>query len=300
MAFSHFRLFRDIAQTGSMSRGAALNQVSQSAASQHVAELERLMDVVLIDRTCRPLRLTEAGRLYVELCKDVLRRNEEFEASLGQLKSAVIGKVRVAAIFSVGLSEMTQLEAEFARRWPQAQLEVEYLRPEQIYEAIRSDAADIGLVSYPQAAKDIAVIPWRREEMSVAVAPSHPLAKLSRLAPRDLQDHQFIGFDPDLPIRRELDRFLKDQGATLQVLKHFGSIPEVKEALALGSYVSILPTRMMQAEVDQGRLLAIPLEGPELVRPLGIIHLKRKRFNRPAQSFLGLLQEIEQPELVNA
>jgi len=293
--FFHLKLFRDIAQTGSMSRGAAMNNISQSAASQHVQELERGFDTPLIDRSRRPLQLTEAGHLYAGLCRDVLRLQDEFRLALGQLRSGVVGSVRVASIFSVGLVEMTRLDEEFRSRFPHASLEVEYVRPEKVYEAIRNETADLGLVSYPQHAKDIAVIPWREEEMVVAAAPSHPIARLTTVHPADLDGLEFIAFDPDLPIRRDVDRFLKERNVGVNVTMHFDSIPMVKEALAIGSGISIVPSRMLRAEVSEGRLICVPLAAPGLIRPLGIIHLKRKRFNPATAAFLDLLQEAEQP-----
>ena len=60
--------------------------------------------------------------------------------------------MRVAAIYSVGLSEMVSLEKEFARRQPEAKLEVQYLRPERIYEAVLAGEVDLGLISYPESA----------------------------------------------------------------------------------------------------------------------------------------------------
>lgn len=276
---------------GSMSRGAALNGISQSAASQHIQELERELGVDLMDRSRRPLELTDAGRHYGELCRDILRRWEEFQGTLEHLKSEVVGTVRVAAIFSVGLSEMSEIKAEFSARFPAAVLAVEYVRPERVYEAIRDGAADIGLVSYPHSTKEIAVIGWRDEEMSLAAAPSHPIAMLESVSPRDLEGLQFIGFDPELPIRKDVDRWLRESGVAVQVTMHFDSIPMVKEALVLGSSVSILPSRMLKNEIEQGSLVAVPLEPPGLVRPLGIIHLKKKKFNRAMQAFLKLLQD---------
>ena len=81
----------------------------------------------------------------------MLRRSDEFRASLDQLKSEVEGTVRVAAIYSVGLSEMSDLEAEFHRRLPSANLEVEYLRPEKIYEYVEADRVDLRTGQLPRA-----------------------------------------------------------------------------------------------------------------------------------------------------
>src|SRR5882724_7166509 len=294
--FDNSKLFRDIAQFKSVSRGAAQNGISQSAASQHIQELEKKLRVSLLDRTTRPLTLTVAGKLYVDLCRDVLRREEEFEAALDELKARVEGEVRVASIYSIGLSEMSRLREEFSQRYPNAQLHVDYLQPQKIYEALLADQADLGLVSYPEATKDLAVIPWREEEMAVAVAVSHPLARKAVLLPADLDGQDFIGFDEDLSIRRELDRFFRDLGIEIRLAMQFDNIQMIKEAVALGSGISILPARTMLAEVEQGRLVAIPLHAPELVRPVGIVHRKRKKFNRAAQSFLDLLQETPERE----
>src|SRR2546425_12313010 len=159
--FDNSKLFRDIAQARSVSRGAAQNGISQSAARQHIHELEKKLGISLLDRATRPLTLTAVGKLYFDLCRDVLWREEEFEAALDELKARVEGEVRVASIYSIGLSEMSQLQEEFAARFPTAQLRVDYLRPDKIYEALLDDQADLGLVSYPVATKDLAVIPWR-------------------------------------------------------------------------------------------------------------------------------------------
>ncbi len=186
MTFDSLKLFKDIAQDRSFSKGATLNGISQSAASQSLQDLERQLGISLLDRSTRPLSLTDAGKLYLEMCRDVLRRRDDFDAALDLLKSQVEGTVRVASIYSVGLSEMSQLEQEFSRRHPQARLEVEYLRPEKVYEAVVTDRADLGLLSYPEPNKSVTVRPWRDEEMVLAASPYHPLANKSEVRPEDL------------------------------------------------------------------------------------------------------------------
>lgn len=268
-----------------------MSGITPSAASQQVNELERSLGVTLLDRSTRPLSLTAEGRLYSEMCKDMLRRTDEFRASLDQLKSQVEGTVRVAAIYSVGLSEMSSLEAEFHRRLPAAKLEVQYLRPEKIYEYVGADRVDLGLVSYPEHTREIAVLPWRNEEMVLTAAPSHPLATRDCIYPEDLNGVDFVTFDDDLPISREINRYLRAHGVEVNTTMHFDNIQTIKEAVILGSGVSIIPRRILQTELAEGRLKAVPLSEPGLSRPVGIVHRKKKRFHRAAQAFLDLLQE---------
>lgn len=274
-----------------------MNGISQSAASQHVQELERALGVELLDRSTRPLVVTPAGRLYGEFCRDILRRKEDFESALQRMRQEVEGTLRVAAIYSVGLSEMVRIEEEFAQRQPEAKLEVQYLRPERIYEAVLAGEVDLGLISYPETRRDITVIPWRREEMVLAVSPEHALAHRSdAVAPQELNGADFISFDDDLPIRRHMDRFLKENGVEVNITLHFDNVQMIKEAVTHRVGVSIMPARIMKDDIEMGRLASVRIADATLFRPLGIIHRKKKRFHRVAQAFLDLLREGSGPD----
>jgi len=290
VGFWEQQLFKEIAATRSMSKGAEHCGVSQSAASQHVQEVERRLGVPLLDRSKRPLELTEAGRLYQEFCRDVLRREEEFSLKLEALRGDVAGTVRVASIYSTGLSEMSRLRDQYAGRYPGANLQVDYMRPDKVYQAVRNDSADLGLVSYPESSREIAALDWRREEMQVAVPVAHAFAGYAEVLPEDLNGQDFIAFDEDLRIRKEVDKYLRAHGAEVNVVMHFDNIQMIKEAVELGSGVSILPARTMQADIEQGRLAAVKLHAPDLARPVGIIHRRRKKFNRAAEAFLEMLR----------
>src|SRR5260370_32971801 len=78
---------------------------------------------------------------------------------------------------------MSRLQDEFAARFPHAQLHVDYLRPDKVYEALLADQADLGLVSYPAGTKDLAGIAWRGEGMAGAAPPSPALAQKEKPGP---------------------------------------------------------------------------------------------------------------------
>jgi DNA-binding transcriptional LysR family regulator len=283
------QLFRAIATARSISKGAQIHGVTQSAASQSVQELERSLEVQLLDRAHRPLEITPAGHLLYEFSRDILRRRQEFDAALSELRGRAAGTVRVASIYSVGLSEMGRLEEAFHQRLPEGKLEVDYLRPEHVYEYVHDDRADLGLVSYPAPARDLEVLNWREEPMVLACAPAHPLARMPRVRMADLDGADFIGFDADLPISRHIERFLRENGVHVHLRLHFDNIQSMKEALREGRAVSILPEPVLRAETAAGVLRAVALT-PLMLRPLGILYRRRRALPRAVRVFLEVLR----------
>jgi len=116
--------------------------------------------------------------------------------------------------------------------------------------------------------------------------------------PEDLDGEDFISFDDEVIIRREVDRFFREHGVTISIAMQFDNIQSIKEAVMLGSGISILPERSLQAEVEQKRLVSIPLQSPGLVRPTGIIHRRKKKLTRAAREFLNLVVPQELPVAV--
>ncbi len=291
MTAGQFKVFRDIAQLQSVSRGAEMNGVSQSAASQMLRNLEEDLGIALFDRSTRPLKLTSAGRMYFDASRDIVRRYEEVRAQIDGLKGDRVGVVRVASIYSVGLYEMRRIREEFEEQHPQAQVHLEYMRPEKVYEAVSADQADLGLISYPAATKKLKVIDWRVERMVLVFHPSHPLARKRTVDVEDLAGLEFVSFDPGLSIRKAMDRFFRERGLPRTVVLEFDNIQMIKEALTIGSGVSLLPERTVRQEVTEGRLMTRVIDAPELVRPVGIVCRRGKTFSPTASAFLQYLGE---------
>ena len=296
VTIANLRLIRDAAHYRSISKAASLNDISQSAASQAIQEIERELRLPLFDRTRRPLVLTAAGRAYVDYCRDVLRREDELQTSLALLRNQANGVARLAAIYSVGLSEMAQIEERFARAYPEGQLQVSYLRPERVWAAVAEDEADLGLMSYAESSREVVALPWRDEEMVVAVAPSHRLAGEKSIPPSALEGEHFVGFDDDLPIQGQIDRYFREHRVNVQMGLHFDNLQMIKEAVAHDAGVSIMPKRVMREDLDQGRMVALNLEPAELYRPVRIVHRRRKVFNEVTAGLLTLLQGEEEPD----
>lgn len=295
MQLEALKIYCDVARCRSFSLAAQEHGVTQSAVSQIVSQLEKRMGVRLIDRSTRPLQLTPLGVSYYEGCLAILEQYEELEARIKSAKVEITGVATVAAIYSVGLSDMDQLMQRFQGLVPRAQVRIDYVHPDQVYERLKDGTADLGLVSYPKKAPHLAAVNWREEEMVLACAPKHPLASRLALAIEALDGQRYVHFDRNLVVRRRVDKFLREQGVAVDVVAEFDSIENIKQAVSIGAGVALLPEPTIRREVKARQLCAVPLFGCRLTRPLGILHRRGQRLSAAAKRFMDLLLETESP-----
>jgi DNA-binding transcriptional LysR family regulator len=294
MQFESLKVFCDVARHRSFSEAAAANRISQSAVSQVVHALEERLGILLVDRSCRPLQLTREGRAYYDGCRKLVEQYLAVEAEVKNLGSQTESHVRAAAIYSVGLRDMSQYVQRFAAQQPAAKVDIEYLHPDRVVEKVLEGTADFGLVSYPQASRKLAVLPWREEEMVVACAPTHKFAARRALRISQLRGEKFVGFDKDLVIRRKVDRFLRQHEVAVDVVLEFDNIENIKKAIEISAGIALLPRPTLRRDIEAGTLAAVPLSDAELVRPLGIIHRKSPRPSKAALEFIKLLRQPDE------
>lgn len=293
MYFEALKIFCDVVRHKSFSRAAAANHISQSAVSQNVLQLERGLGVRLIDRSRRPFRLTPEGQVYFEGCKGLVEQYYAVEAQVRTLRNEVAGAVHVAAIYSVGLGDMSRLVQRFARQYPQAGVRLSYLHPDRVYESVLNGQADIGLISYPRPGKELVVLPWRSERMVVACWPGHWFARCKLVTARDLSGERFVAFDEGLTIRREIDRHLRRHKVEVQVAIAFDNIETIKRAVEIGEGIAILPLPTLYKDLQAGTLVAVELAPSPMYRPLGIIHRRNGLLSRTVQRFIDFIRQNE-------
>ncbi len=293
MQFEALKVFCDVVRHGSFSAAALDNDLTQSAVSQIVSQLEKRLGVQLIRRFPRPLELTSLGQDYYEGCKGLVEQYSELEASIRQAQAKLAMTVRVAAIYSVGLGDMGQTIERFAKQHFGAEVHIDYLHPDRVYEKVLDGTADMGLVSFPRKTRELTVLPWRQEEMVLVCAPGHPLALLHSVKPAQLAGQRYVGFEKGLVIRRQVDRFLREQEVHVDVTLEFDNIENIKEAVESSAGVALLPEPTLRREVKAGTLVAVRLQGDRFFRPLGIIHRRHRKLSGTALRFVDSLREKE-------
>lgn len=286
-------LFCAVVRTQSFSRGARTLAVSQSAASQAVAHLEHRLGVALIDRSKRPFVLTPEGQKYYDGVRVLLQEYAKLVENVTARHAEVSGLVRVAAIYSIGIHAMSRHVQRFMASHPRAKVRMEYLRPNMVVEAVLNDEVDLGILSFPTPRRALSVIPLRVERMVLVCPPGHRLASRRSIALEDLAGEDLVTYDRDLTIRQAIDRELRRRRVEVTVAMEFDNIENIKLALASGAGIALLPEPTVRRELEQGVLVARPLQA-DLERPIGIIHRRRKQLTPVALRLIEELRSVEE------
>ncbi len=291
MQLETLKVFCDVVETKSFSKAAVLNFVSQSAVSQQMRSLEEKYDQKLVERGKRNLSPTMAGQVLYEVAKDVLLRLEAMETRLQQLSKSVVGEVRVATIYSVGMHELHPYLTEFMRRYPGARVRMEYSRANRIYEAVVGNTTDVGIVAYPARRSGIEILPFKQDELVLVCSPEHPLARYRKVEMAKLAGQPFIAFERDIPTRRAVDRILKSHKIKVKMVMEFDNVETIKRAIEINAGVSVLPNMTVSREVALGTVATVRFAKESHFRPLGVLVKRGRDIPTVMKRFLDVLLE---------
>lgn len=300
MQIESLKIFCDVVRFHSFSRAALANEVSQPAASQVVNQIEKRLGLQLIDRSRRPWELTEEGRIYYEGCQEIVESHAKLEAELRRRTRSPEYTVRVSAIYSVGFQDIGKIIERFRLEVPGSDVQIEYVHPDQVYQAVLTDEADLGLISFPHPGREILALAWREEMVGVVGRPDHRLARRTEIIAAELDGESLVTFERGMTVRRELDRYLRRHEVEVTVVGEFDNIDTIKRAVEDGVGVALLPEPTVRREVEAGTLAFTRLAGEPLIRPLGIIHRRRRPLNPAVTRFIELLAEENVPTAVPA
>lgn len=291
MNTSAMKRFCDLVETGSFSKAAEANGVSQSAISQQLAALEGEMGTCLISRGGGFAMPTDAGTVFYRGAKEILQRYEQTLAEMRSAENTIRGTLRVGTIYSVGLYLLAPYVGKFLKAHPEVNLDVEYTRWNHITAAVLNGEMDLGIVAFPEKHRSIEAIPFATEKLRMVCSASHRLANRKRIEPADLKDEKFVAFEANVPTRRHIDRLLKRFRVNPNIVMEFDNIDTVKRAIEVDLGLSILPESNVEREVASGHLCSVLFSDPtQWVRKIGIIRRRGKAHSRAERMFLSVLR----------
>ena len=283
-------IFTAVADTGSTSAAGERIALSQSATSGALTELEALLGAQLFDRVGKRLLLNDNGRKLLPQARAVLASAGEIEALFGA--DAAPSRLRVGASTTIGNYLLPALVASYERAHPGAMVDVRIDNTRAIAESVARLEVDIGLIEGPCHAPDLAVLPWREDELVLVCASAHPLAQEAarqRLPAKALRRARWLQREPGSGTRETVENLLLPYLHHLDSVQQLGSTEAIKQAAAEGMGVACLSRCAVQDLVTLGRLAVLDTTLPRLARRLYLVSHRQKRLSADVQRFVDHL-----------
>jgi len=275
------RALREVGRRGSIAAAATVLGVSQQALSARMRTLERTMNVILLVRLPRGSHLTEQGRLIVGWAEDVLDAADRLEAGLRSIRSGVSHRLAIAASQTVAehlvprwlveLRGIEQASAEQAPGHTPTVVELTVANSTRVIELVRDVKVRLGFIETPHLPADLVTAHLRDDEMLVVTAPGHPWARRRRpLSLAEIAATPMVMREAGSGTRVTLTDHLAAQHPPLsaRIAMELGTSAAVRSAIAEGVGPGVLSRLAVRDDLVLGRLVAIEVAGPPLIRPL--------------------------------
>jgi DNA-binding transcriptional LysR family regulator len=197
----HLRYFVAVAEELNFSRAAERLHMAQPPLSVAIRQLEQELGTLLLTRTSREVRLTDAGRTFLDGARRTLAELEHTMSQARRAAAGELGRLRVAFSWSARFETLPALARSLRERRPEVELLIEQMWNAQVPAALRSGAIDAAVCLCPEIAAEISSETIRSEEIVALLPVAHPLAGEHAIALAALAADEHVLFPRDLAPR---------------------------------------------------------------------------------------------------
>lgn len=297
MNIETLKVFRDLVDTGSFSKSAELNYVSQSAVSQQIKKLESVFKCNLFNRVKDKITLTPCGQKLYEAASKIVLLYDNTLTSIRQISyKKGTGEIKISTIHSAGIYLLQKYIRRFIEKNPLTKVSVEYRQFQQVYADVISGRSNIGIVACPyKKVKEVVLLPMCKEEMILVSSTKHKLANYKTVPLAYLNNLDFIFFDKFIPSRKYLDDIFKKYGINVNVKMELDDIETIKSVVQAGVGVSLLPLSAIR-EDEKNNLHIARFSNLNIFRPLFIVLKKKKVLSDSVKLMVDILKDSSKKE----
>lgn len=297
--FEAMNVFCKVVELGSFGAAAERLDISTSAASRMIAQLETTLQARLLNRTTRRISLTEDGRGYYERCLQLLSDLEEAEELVGNASVALRGTLRLTAPVSFGTWHLAPAIADFAQLHPQVKFDIS-LSDQQV--DLIEEGLDLAIRIGALGSQNMVARPIGRARLMVCAAQDYLNTNGIPEKPDDLARHHCLtyAYASEGHVWRFTDQQEsaggKQDGKGAISVRIAGTVNSnngllLRELAAQGMGITMAPDFILQVAVDEGRLVEVLTEWAPPALTIYAAYPSRKHLSAKVRGFAAFMQE---------
>ncbi|HEX7857160.1 MAG TPA: LysR family transcriptional regulator [Sphingobium sp.] len=282
------QVFDAVVTSGSVTGAATKLNISQSAASVALADLQVVMGRPLFAHARgKRLQITDEGRRVQPIIRSLLGELQELETA--DIDAPLSGQLIIGATTFIAETVLPRLCVEFMTLHPDVKVHVEAESVGDLFERLHRFELETALIENFPAVEGIELVKWRTDELILVVAPTHPLAVRSNLRMTDLIGMKWCLREAQSSVSARLRYMLHEEVGQLDACFSSTSNWALRHAVRAGGGIGCLSRALVQVDLEVGRLIELRVQGFSFTRALSLARPKeiwRSRLNRAFQGFL--------------
>jgi DNA-binding transcriptional LysR family regulator len=284
------QLFVAVAETRSITAGAARVYLALASASERIKGLEETLGVALLKRGRRGVELTSAGESLLDHARIVLHNVDALRGDLASFASGAQASVHLLANTS-GISEyLPRALAAFLAGHPRISIDVEERESGEIARAIASGAADLGLAAEHALPEGIERIPFSEDRLVLVVPRTDELASRRQVDFRDVVSRDFVGLITSSALHAHVSGHAARLGARLHFRARLNNFDAIGQMVAAGIGVAVMPEIAARRCARSMKIAVVRIRDSWADRQLAICSRSFKALPKPAQQLVEHLR----------
>ncbi|MDQ6857934.1 MAG: LysR family transcriptional regulator [Chloroflexota bacterium] len=282
------RYFVAVAERGRFTSAARDLHVAQPSISKQVRKLEAELGAVLLQRGTAGVAVTDAGAILLPWAKRVLADVDGARSEVAGLATLERGRLSVGATPSVSTVLLPRVLAAFHAEHPGVTLSVVEAGSRDLVDRLAAGDLDLALVILPVPHEELfETAPLLREELVLAVAKQHPLARRKTVKVADLRGVPLVMFRDGYDLRSATIAACEQAGFHPTFAIEGAEMDGVLRMAAAGVGVAVVPRMVVE---KGGPLVAVRLSQPTLSRSVGVAFRRDRHRSRAADAFVARLR----------
>ena len=283
--------FLAVVQHGSFTQAAHALHRSQPAVSRQIQRLEAELGIALLDRRSGAVRLTSGGEQVRRFAQTTLAQLADLRAAVITDDHSLTGQLGIAASTTPGQYLVPTLVAQFRDRYPGINAEVTVMDSASVAEQVQLGAADLGFIGMRRPHRLLHYTEIARDEVVLAVPPSHRFAGHESVPLAELSGERFIDREPGSGTRTSLIQALSAKGLTLPSVRTvmiLSTTEAIVSAAEQGHGIGWVSSLALQHR-DRQRVALVRVNEVDVMRPMYLVHRRRSQLSPIAIAFIDAL-----------
>ncbi|WP_277586823.1 LysR family transcriptional regulator [Psychrobacillus antarcticus] len=265
------QVFITVVEQKNFTKAAEILHMTQPAVSSYIQNLERALNIKLLERTNKFVRLNKAGEIVYQHAKDIAGLYTRMENLLDDLKHSASGTLSIGSSYTYGEYILPYKIANLLKSYPQLNPNVIIRNSNEIIELVMRNQIDVGIIEGEFKNEKVKITPFANDQLSITTASNHYFLSTQKISSHDLSEETWLIREEGSGTREMQEKFFNRMGCYPKKMMVLGSTQAIKESIEAGLGISFLSHSVIKNEVELGKLKLLEIDEYSIIRNFSLV-----------------------------